>query len=176
MENDIMENDQLVDVVPSIRPRFKLPNATPSELLIQQITQALMEQDAPIKGTVAGHHITLRIPVDKQHYWSPQLDLEIEEQAEGSLIRGLFGPSPSVWFMYVFFYSILGFASLIVTIMGFSQLNLGLSARILWILPVTLVLFIFAYSTARAGQKLGEEEMRELYNFLLESTKSIESK
>lgn len=164
-----MQNDQLVDISPSIRPRFKLNSPSSAEVIIQQITQVLMREDAPIKGTVAGHHITLRIPVAKQHYWSPQLDLEIEEHPEGSLIRGLFGPNPSVWFMYVFFYSVLSFVSLIVTIMGFSQLNLGLSARILWILPVALVLFLFAYSTARAGQQLGQEEMHELYFFMLKA-------
>jgi len=162
-----MQDDQFININPSIRPRFKVVLALPMEVIIQKITQALKEKNAPIKGTVAGHHITLRIPLAKQHYWSPQLDLEIEEHPEGSLIRGLFGPSPSVWFMYIFFYSVLGFISLMVTIMGFSQLNLGLSARILWILPVTAVLFIFAYSTARAGQKLGAEEMHELYLFML---------
>lgn len=152
----------------AIRPRFQLSSNFSQTELLEKIRNALNQPDAPIKGTIVDHHVILRIPVKDQHYWSPQLDLEIEEQADNvTRIKGLFGPSPSVWFMYVFFYSVLGFVSVVVMIMGFSQLNLGLSARILWILPITTILFIFAFLTAQAGQKLGHAEMKRLYDFLM---------
>jgi len=151
----------------SIRPRFHKVSELPAQEIIQRIRQALDYPDASIKSTIIDHHVILRIPLKDQHYWSPQLDLEIEEKEGKTVIKGLFGPSPSVWFMYVFFYSVLGFVSVIVMIMGFSQLNLGLSARILWLLPITGILFLFAFSTARAGQKLGASEMELLYSFLL---------
>jgi hypothetical protein len=160
----------------AIRPRFRLPSSHSPDELIQKIKNALETPDAPIKGTIIDHHIILRIPLNEQHYWSPQLDLDIESQENGSQIKGLFGPRPSVWFMYVFFYSLMAFISSVVAIMGFSQLNLGLSAKILWILPLMFLLFIFAYSTARAGQKLGLDEMIKLYDFLVESIGYKENK
>jgi len=151
----------------AIRPRFRQLSKLPPQAIIQKLQQALEQPDAKVKGTIINQHIILRIPLAEQHYWSPQLDLEIEESTNGSLIKGLFGPNPSVWFMYIFFYSVLGFVSMMVMIMGFSQLNLGLSARILWVLPITGLLFLLAFSTAKAGQKLGEEEMQRLHGFLM---------
>ncbi|MEM6316646.1 MAG: hypothetical protein AAF960_03195 [Bacteroidota bacterium] len=164
-----MQNESTVQITPSIRPRFRFTHPLPPNQIINDITQALQANATTVKGTVVAPHITLRIPLAERHYWSPQLDLVIEKRDEGSLVRGLFGPSPSVWFMYVFFYSVLGFVSLMVSIIGFSQLNLGLSAKILWILPIVLVLFLLTYSTARMGQRLGNAEMKLLYKFAQEA-------
>lgn len=150
-----------------IRPRFQHFSSMPPAQVLRIIEEALAEDDAPIHGLVIDHHVYLRIPYEDQHFWSPQLSLEVEATENGSQINGLFGPRESVWLMYLFFYALLGFMIMIVAIMGFSQLNLGLSARILWALPVLFLLLSLAYMTARAGQKLGHEEMDLLYQFLL---------
>jgi len=149
-----------------IRPRFKRQTPLSQKTVTEKIEKALKAPDAPVVGYAADHHFFLKIPAEARHYWSPELHLELEENESGTLIRALFGPSPSVWFMYLFFYALLGFAAMVVMIMGFSQLNLGLPAGILWILPVLLGLFLFAFFTAKAGQKLGHDEMHLLYNFL----------
>lgn len=113
------------------------------------------------------HHIVLRIPVEEQHYWSPQLSLTIEDKAdEGALIRGLYGPRSSVWLMFVFLYSSLGAISLFVAITGFSQLSLGMSAPALWALPVAAVIALTLYLFAKAGERLGKDEMHRLRNFM----------
>lgn len=152
-----------------IRPRFNYSSSLSPEQVLQTFHKALSEQDAPVNGLVIDQHVYLRIPEEKQHFWSPQLNLEVEENGEGSMINGLFGPRETVWLMYIFFYALLGFAIMVVMIMGFSQLNLGLSARILWALPVLLLLLLLAYGTARMGQRLGHEEMDQLYNFLIKT-------
>jgi len=149
-----------------VRPRFQLEVPLSQEETLQRIRNALDKKMLSIRGLVVDHHVTLKIPPEDQHFWSPQLDLEVEEREEGSLIRGLFGPKPSVWLMFVFFYSLLGFIAVIVSVIGFSQMNLGLSAGILWLLPVMAFLVIMVYLSARAGQKLGEGEMLLLNDFL----------
>lgn len=154
-----------------IRPRFKHHSELTPEVVLQTLQEALAKEDTSVNGLVVDHHVFLRIPYEDQHFWSPQLSLEIEEAEEGSQINGLFGPRESIWLMYLFFYAFLGFAIMIVMIMGFSQLNLGLSARILWVLPVLLLLLLLAYITARTGQKLGHNEMDLLYNFYITSIK-----
>ena len=53
--------------------------------------------------------------------------------------------------------------------MGLAQMNLGMSANILWVLVLTITLFIFLLFTARTGQQLGEEEMIFLKKFLFEA-------
>lgn len=152
-----------------IRPRFHYSSALPQDQILQLLQSALAEEQAPVKGRVVDQHVYLKIPAQDQHFWSPQLSLEVEAEGDGSIVNGLFGPRESVWLMYIFFYALLGFLIMIVMIMGFSQLNLGLSARILWALPVLLLLLGLAYGTAKTGQKLGHEEMNLLYDFFRRS-------
>ena len=154
-----------------IRPRFKRISLQSQEEILKHLSSILKEPDRSIKGYVVDHHVVLKIPHENQHYWSPQLSLEIESipEKEGSLIRGLFGPKPSVWLMFLFFYAALGFISVVVMIIGFSQLNLGLSGRILWLLPILGFLVLMIYFTAKTGQRLGKDQMYELYHFLEEN-------
>lgn len=155
-----------------IRPRFQRKVSCAQQDILERFKLALAKKEAPIKGTFADHYIYLKIPPADQHYWSPQLTLNVEEEIDGSCsVNGLFGPRSSVWMMYVFFYTILSFAALFISITGFSQMNLGLSAQILWILPILLILFGFAYGTAKTGQKLGHDEMHLLYDFFEDTLK-----
>lgn len=149
-----------------VRPRFQLEVSLSQEEILKRIRAALDDKLLSIRGLIVDHHVTLKIPVEDQHFWSPQLDLEVEEQESGALIRGLFGPKPSVWLMFVFFYALLGFIAVVVSVIGFSQMNLGLSAGILWLLPVMAFLLIMVYLSARHGQNLGADEMSRLNQFL----------
>ena len=157
-----------------IRPRFHYDSPRPPAEILERLGQAVKQKDAPVNGLVIDQHVYLRMPAEQQHFWSPQLNLEVQEAeaGQGSTISGLFGPRETVWLMYIFFYSLLGFISMMVMIMGFSQLNLGLSARILWLLPVLALLFLLAIGTARTGQKLGHAEMDQLYDFFLHAVES----
>ncbi|MCB9290938.1 MAG: hypothetical protein H6560_26780 [Lewinellaceae bacterium] len=151
-----------------IRPRFQEQVPLSKEEALERLRAALKQPGSPIIGYVADHHVTLKIPYDKQHFWSPQLALEVEthESGEGALVRGLFGPRPSVWLMFVFMYSIIGVICLFVAITGFSQLSLGIPAPALWVLPIGGALAIVLYLSAKTGERLGEEEMHQLKLFL----------
>jgi len=149
-----------------IRPRFRRVVSLEPGYVLDQFRQKLTRANAPIRGLIVDHHVTLKIPYEQQHFWSPQLDVEVETVPEGTLVRGLYGPHPSVWLMFVFFYAALGFVATIVMIIGFSQWNLGLSAGILWLLPVMGFIFLMVWLSARAGQKLGKDQMEQLQAFL----------
>ena len=149
----------------TIRPRFKHETTLPLDQVLTTYQVALKQETSPVTGFVANNHVYLRIPAKEQHFWSPQLNLEVIETEAGSIIYGLFGPRESVWLMYIFFYTLLGFAALVITIMGFSQMQLGLSSRILWALPVLALITFFAVMTARTGQKLGKDQMNLLHQY-----------
>lgn len=151
-----------------IRPRFQQEVPLSAEETLARLRTALKQSDSPIIGFVADHHVTLKIPYEKQHFWSPQLALEVEaqESGQGALIRGLFGPQPSVWLMFMFMYSVIGVICLFVAITGFSQMSLGIPAPVLWVLPVGAGLAIFLYLSAKTGERLGRDEMHQLKGFL----------
>ncbi|MDN5204691.1 hypothetical protein QQ008_25090 [Fulvivirgaceae bacterium BMA10] len=154
----------------SIRPRFKIETAYSVEDLGEKIKMGLNQENAPCKGQVYPGYSTLYLPREEQHYWSPQLTLTFEETENGSLLRGLYAPRPAVWTMFVFFYSAIGFAILLVAVIGLSYLSLGKSATLLWLIPVFVVLFLTLYLVAYFGQKMGRDQMITLHRFVEKST------
>lgn len=152
-----------------IRPRFKRQFELPQEVLLERLHTAAQQADSPVISVHFDHHLILKIPIEQQHYWSPQLHLEVESNEEGSLVRGLFGPRPSVWLFFVFLYAFLGAIALFVFITGGAQYSLGQPAPVLWVIPITAVLIGLLYLAAKAGEKLGHEEMQLLYAFMEEN-------
>ncbi len=149
-----------------LRPRFKVEVEMESSLFCSRLQKLLEASGDQVKGTINENFMSLRIPEEEQHYWSPVLNLSVHPRAEGgSIVRGLMGPRPTVWLMFIFFYSFLGFVSMIVMVMGFSQLNLGLKAGILWLLPAILLIIGLMYASAQAGKRMAREQMLRLQQF-----------
>ncbi|MBT8220215.1 MAG: hypothetical protein KJP00_10330 [Bacteroidia bacterium] len=153
-----------------IRPRFEIEADMTMDELAEKLKKGLGQIDSPVKGQVHPTYASLRIPRKDQHYWSPQLSLTMDEFEKGCLIRGMYGPNPQVWTMFVFFYAIIAFAVMVIAIVGFSNRSLGNAAPILWLLPVLLLIFSSLYATSYFGQKKGEDQMHTLKDFFESST------
>jgi hypothetical protein len=153
-----------------VRPRFQVVTKDDFGQLEERIRIALKEENAPCTGRVNSGYITLYLPAEEQHYWSPQLSLTMDETEEGTLLRGLYGPRPTVWTMFVFFYALLGFAILVISIIGMANRSLEKSGAILWLVPLLAIAFLSLYLVAFFGQKAGHDQMVTLHQFLDEST------
>ncbi|NNC85124.1 MAG: hypothetical protein HKN75_03520 [Bacteroidia bacterium] len=149
-----------------IRPRFKVESKLSVDELSEKINSALRSEVAPCFGKVKHGYGTLKIPQAQQHYWSPQLSLALEETESGTEIRGLYGPRPSVWTMFVFFYSFLGFAILIISVIGMSNISLDKSGKILLVIPILVLVFLSLYLVSYSGQKLGYKQIETLHEFI----------
>ncbi|MEO1023472.1 MAG: hypothetical protein AAFW89_13085 [Bacteroidota bacterium] len=148
-----------------IRPRIRFHKEWSCSTITASIQQHLDDPESPCRGTVIPHFATIYPPKEDQHFWSPQLTITLKEERDGTLIRGLYGPKPSIWTMYVFFYSLIGFISMIVAMIGFSLYSLGNPAPILWLLPILILVFLSLYITAYFGQKLGHKQIIILHRF-----------
>lgn len=153
-----------------IRPRFRAESSHSPEEIIARLKKGLKEPGATCHGYTSVGFATLTIPDPQRHYWSPQLTVSIErlEDREGSLIRGLYGPAPAVWTMFVFFYSLVGFATAAVLITGLSYLSLGMSGAILWWALLLGIVLLSIYLVSYFGQRLGHDQMEILHSFLEE--------
>lgn len=149
-----------------IRPRFRITVPMASEEILNRLRAYLEKPNSDCSGTILSDFAILRIPEEKQHFWSPRLTVAFEKEADGTLLRGLFGPRPAVWTMFASFYAFTVFAALVGAIYGLSQWQLGMDAWALWIVPTALVLLVIAYAIAYTGQKLGHDEMRMLRKIL----------
>ena len=119
-----------------IRPRFIQIISAPPAKVEERMKMQLKEPNIACVGRVIPGFIVIKIPQAERHYWSPQLSLSLEEHEDGTHVRGLYGPNPTVWAMFTFGYSALGLIALFIAIIGSSKISLGLEAPILWALPV----------------------------------------
>ncbi|MGK7392632.1 MAG: hypothetical protein ACNS60_19920 [Candidatus Cyclobacteriaceae bacterium M2_1C_046] len=147
-----------------VRPRFKAESPfTVSEL--EEKVQVALQESKNVKGHFISGHIVLHLPAEQQNYWSPQLNITLENKEKGTTVRGYYAPRPQVWTMFVLFYAIIGFAVLFISLYGFSLYSLGKPATILWLVPVFLLIFLTLYFVAYSGQKMSRPQMINLQDF-----------
>lgn len=152
-----------------IRPRFKATSVLSSEELCAHLKSNLEKEGAPCKGNINTNFVTLYLPAEEQHFWSPQISMTIEDTDEGSEISGLFGPRAEVWTMFVFLYAVIGFLILVISVIGLSNVSMNESGLILWLVPILVIIFLSLYLGAYFGQKLGYNQMVTLHEFLISS-------
>lgn len=161
-------NDNSIDHIKfsRIRPRIRFESRLTSSQLVGVIKDHLQKPEVNCDGVAIPGFVTI-YPLEKdQHYWSPQLTLTIEDIETGSLVRGLYGPKPSVWTMFMFFYSFIGFITMIALMISLSYWSLGQESLIFWSVPALILLFLSLYLVAYLGQKFGHKQMIYVHKFL----------
>jgi hypothetical protein len=148
-----------------IRPRFKHLVNEEQDALESRILEAMKVECPPCVPNATKGYINLRIPVDEQHFWSPQLTMTFETTEEGTVVRGLYGPNPTVWAIFFFGYVAVGILGSIAAMWGFARMNLDMSYEILWAVPVFAAIALGLYIASQFGQKLGAEQMFRLHHF-----------
>lgn len=149
-----------------IRPRFQFRTKLSPDEIRKRISSNLERGDKKCYAVHVNHHIFLRINKDDLHYWSPQLDLTCDMDEEGTLVRGLYGPSPHVWTFFMFGYLALAVSALFIGMYGMSLHVLDQPSGILWGLPVLGLLAAGLYIASQMGQKIGAEQTFDLHHFL----------
>lgn len=150
-----------------IRPRIYTETDLSPEEVNQRIRTQLREECTLCSGESTKGYATICPPEEEQHFWSPQLTITLDkDENDITRVRGLYGPKPSVWTMFVFFYAAIGFAIMIISMIGLSYWSLGKPATLLWLVPALLLIFLSLYLVAYFGQRLGHKQMTNLHRFL----------
>lgn len=149
-----------------IRPRFSVISELPQEEILESMKQELKKEECECIGVVIPGHATVKIHPNNIHFWSPQLDLSLEDEDKGTLIRGLYGPNPSVWSLFAFGYLVIGILFMFIIIIGFSAVSLNEDTYVLWGLPILIGLAIGIYLLSQLGQKIGAEQTFTLHHFI----------
>ena len=157
-----------------LRPRFKFHVTRDNEMLLKLFEDTKIAQSDFIVSRI-DDHIFIRIPKAKQHFWSPQLHLEINKEYDkkGSMIYGLFGPNPTVWTMFMFFHFLV--AGLFLAFGIWAYVNWALSDNYSLQIFATLFMIIiwFAlYFGGRLGKAAGMNEMHQLHHFMRDTLRS----
>lgn len=152
-----------------IRPKVRFQSHLSPGEVISKLREHLKKTNATCEGQTTVHFASIYPPEDQQHFWSPQLTLTFDETDTGCTVKGLFGPRPSVWTMFVFFYSVIGFAFFMVTMIALSFYSLQMENNLVWLIPVLLAILLSLFLVAYAGQKFGHRQIIIIQKFVEEA-------
>ncbi|MBT8253720.1 MAG: GTP-binding protein [Flavobacteriaceae bacterium] len=152
-----------------LRPRFKMELDASNESVLKLFDEAKSNQDEFLVTRV-DDHVFMKIPYDRQHFWSPQLHLEIIEiDRDHCVLHGLFGPKPSVWTMFMFLHFIVAGLFMGFGIWTYTSWSLDNDFAIQLFLTLLMVVFWFVlYFAGRLGKATGKAEIQELHWFMVD--------
>ncbi|SFZ93243.1 hypothetical protein SAMN05428642_10310 [Flaviramulus basaltis] len=150
-----------------LRPRFKIEIPRYNEAILSDFQNAKATQSEFIVVRVE-EHVFIRFPKDKQHFWSPQLHLEIHKINENSSsIKGLFGPNPTVWTLFMFLHFLIGCLFIAFGIWTYTNWSLEQNLTIPAGLTILMVLFwVTLYFVGSYGKATSINDMRLLNDFI----------
>lgn len=150
-----------------IRPRFETVIPMPPEAVTLALQAGLSDPHCPVRGRVIHAFVTLTLPDKDRAIWSPQLTLSYGPEPDGGTrLRGVYGPAPGLWTLFMFLYTVLLTTSGILLVYGLVLRQLQLDAGVLWLVPVLLALFAGLWVAASVGQRLSRHQMATLQSFV----------
>ena len=129
-------------------------------------------EDCQLK--IKHNHIWMHMPESKREYWSPHLHLELEpKDNNGTHIRGLFGPDPTLWTLVMFLHFMVAGVFVIFCAIAYSNYVLKQPTTMDLIVMLLMVcVWFLLYFIARQIRFKGNGQMNELEGKFLEILES----
>ncbi|MGJ8739102.1 GTP-binding protein [Zobellia laminariae] len=149
-----------------LRPRFQLDIAGNSESILKKFETAGY---APFLVKRMDEHVFLKFDVKNNHFWSPQLHLQIDElDASNCRVHGIFGPNPTLWTFFMFIHFAVACLFIIIGIWAYSSASLNKPYHLqLGLMAMIVVVWFVLYFFGRSGKRKGKPQMEELYGFMM---------
>ena len=150
-----------------LRPRFKFEISRYNEAVLSDFENAKTTQSEFIVTRV-DDHVFIKFPKEKQHFWSPQLHLEINEiDKNSSMLHGLFGPNPTVWTLFMFLHFLVAGLFIAFSIWTYTNISLKQSYALQASLTFLMVLlWVTLYFAGSIGKASSTNDMRLLNDFM----------
>lgn len=152
--------------LPRPRPRFEVDVPFAPDEVAARVRAALDQPEARLRGRVYRRVVQLEPCEDETHFWSPHLDVSLQENDGGTRLFGRFAPHPAVWTGFIATQAVIGFLGLCAGVYGASQWMLGRDPWALWLLALCVLAGAIVYLFAYVGQSLGQSQMYGLRAFL----------
>ncbi len=149
-----------------LRPRFQLELSDPKEKLLENFSKS---EVPPFLVRPLDEHIFIKFNTKNNHFWSPQLHLEIEVIDEkSSKLYGVFGPNPTLWTFFMFLHFGVATVFLILGVWAYSSASLNKPYKLqLVLMGFMVLLWVVLYIFGRSGKQKGRPQMEELYRFMM---------
>lgn len=153
-----------------LRPRFKFELNCENQKALTAFEDSKTNQDKFIVTRI-DDHVFIKLPKAQQHFWSPQLHLEIIKKDDNkSMLHGLFGPNPTVWTLFMFMHFVVALLFIGFGIWGYSNWALDNSYSLqIALMVLMLITWFVLYFAGRLGKSSNKEEMENLKTFMYET-------
>ena len=153
-----------------LRPRFTIDLDENHQEILNRFSEELKKEEIKFRGNIIDGHIFISVPRKDEHFWSPQLHLEIiEETNKTSLLKGLFGPKPQVWTFFMFVHFIIAVLFLGFCAMLYTRISLNESRVFPIAMMIALpVVWVILYFLGKIGKETGKKQMHDLHEFMIQ--------
>lgn len=157
-----------------LRPKFSIDLERSKEEVLTMFQQAKKEAKKRFRIKIVDEHVFLDILKKDHHFWSPHLHLEIvAEEGEKTKLKGLFGPKPQVWTLFVFLHFVVATAFIGCSIWAY----VGSKMEAFNVFPIVMmvvlpIVWILLYLFGRLGRDFGKDQIKKMQQFLIELLES----
>ena len=152
-----------------LKLRFQITSPLPKEQLVDLLKSRMTKNTDRIHGPVLRDHATINLPINQQSIWSPQLNLDFNQEGSGTVIKGSFGPKPSIWLFFMFIYIVCGFVIIFGGIIGMSQISMDKPPIGIYPIPFCILISFGVYYASVYGKKKSQPQMIKLMKYLLKT-------
>ncbi|RPD91783.1 GTP-binding protein [Aureibaculum marinum] len=150
-----------------LKPRFREELKESKDVILKKFQTFFAENKYEFRTKMSDSHIIIDVPKNEDHFWSPQLQIEIVEEEGKAFLKGLFGPKPQVWTMFMFFHFIVGLAFFVFLIMAYTQYSLKQEYQFAMSMCIAMpIIWILFYVFGQLGKKKGYRQMLALDEFV----------
>ena len=170
--NKNLADNQLNKIL--LKPRFKIERSEGTAVIIEKYKNEFGQSGSEFFGKIVDHHIIIDVPNEVAHFWSPQLHIEVVEDEKGhTLIKGLYGPKPSVWSLFMFIHFAVAVSFIVFLVITYTRWSLNQDYTTSMVMCIAMpVLWLILYFLGRIGRKKGAQQMIEINTFF---TKILDS-
>jgi len=172
--NEPIHNDEFNRIL--LKPRFKIKFEASKEEILQQFKVSLGAEECRHKSQMVDHHIVIDVPEEEEHFWSPQLHVEIEEEGDKTIVKGILGPRPKIWTFFMFLHFIVAVTFFVFFVIFYSRWSLDQEFTFSMIMCLVMpVIWVILYFVGQLGKKFGYEQMVGLHNLLINALKNFKT-
>jgi len=167
--NEPIHDEQINRIL--LKPRFKLEIEESQQEILDKFTANLEDKDCKYCSKISGNHIFLDVPKSEEHFWSPQLQVEvIKDKEDKTIIKGILGPKPQVWTFFMFLHFVIAAAFIVFFVIFYVNWSLEKNYQFSKYMLIGLpILWIVLYVLGQLGKKKGYKQMVELDDFMMKT-------
>jgi len=151
-----------------LKPRFHIKLDANEAEILEKFRKHLKSKDCKYSSKIVDNHVVIDVPAEEDHFWSPQMHVEIDKEGDKTIVKGVLGPKPKVWTFFMFLHFAVAITFFVFFVIWYSKWSLKqdyTSAMIMCLLmPVVWIILYFA---GQLGKKFGYRQMVELHEFLM---------